>query len=40
MPLHLNDLFTEVDLDLLPLSVAYSNFVELLYWLHKLEYSE
>ncbi|MCS7110839.1 MAG: TIM barrel protein [Ignisphaera sp.] len=37
--LHLNDIFTEVDLDLFPASVHLLEFIELLYWLHELEYS-
>lgn len=37
--LHLNDIFTEVDLDLFPASVHLLEFIELLYWLHELGYS-
>lgn len=36
--LHLNDIFTEVDLDLFPASVHLLEFAELLYWLHELNY--
>lgn len=36
--LHLNDIFTEVDLDLFPASVHLLEFIELLYWLHEIEY--
>ncbi len=33
--LHLNDIFTEVDLDLFPASVHLLEYFELLYWLHE-----
>ncbi|MEM0489593.1 MAG: sugar phosphate isomerase/epimerase family protein [Ignisphaera sp.] len=36
--LHLNDIFTEVDLDLFPASVHLLEFIELLYWLHEIGY--
>lgn len=36
--LHLNDIFTEVDLDLFPASVHLIEFVELLYWLNEVNY--
>jgi len=37
--LHLNDIFTEVDLDLFPASVNLLEYLELLYWLNKVGYS-
>ncbi|MEM1608407.1 MAG: sugar phosphate isomerase/epimerase family protein [Ignisphaera sp.] len=37
--LHLNDIFTEVDLDLFPASVHLLEFAELLYWLKETNYS-
>jgi xylose isomerase len=36
--LHLNDIFIEVDLDLFLASVHLLEFVELLYWLHEINY--
>jgi len=36
--LHLNDIFTEVDLDLFPASVHLLEYFELLYWLHEINY--
>ncbi|MCC6017217.1 MAG: sugar phosphate isomerase/epimerase [Desulfurococcaceae archaeon] len=37
--LHLNDIFTEVDLDLFPASVHLLEFMELLYWLREVNYN-
>jgi xylose isomerase len=37
--LHLNDIFTHVDLDLFPASVNLLEYLELLYWLNKVGYS-